>query len=383
MKTISILGSTGSIGKQALDIVSLEKQNFVIDYIYADSDYAELFNQIKQFSPKFACINNKNSYNKLVSLLGKKYSTKIILGEADTLDLISTRDVDLVINGIVGIKGLKPSIAAINNNTDIALSNKESLVLAGHILTSKAKENKVNIFPVDSEHSALWQCLVGESIDDIKKLILTASGGPFRELDVNKFSNITVEEALNHPNWAMGNKITIDSATMMNKGFEVIETFWLFNIDYEKIDIVVHPQSIIHSMVEFNDTSVKAQLGLPDMRVPINYAINFPKHTPLNIESLDLTKIKDLTFEKPDLEKFKCIQLAYDSLKTGGSSTAVLNISNDMAVELFLTKQIQFNDIPKLIEMSLEKHCHINSPTLEDIDSLVDWTHSFIRKEIA
>ena len=382
MKTISILGSTGSIGKQALDIINLQKQDFVIDYIYADSDFNGLFEQIKQFSPKFACINNENSYNKLVALVGKKHNTKIILGESNTLDLISSRNVDLVINGIVGIKGLKPSIAVINHNTDIALSNKESLVLAGHILTNKAKENKVNIFPVDSEHSALWQCLVGENTDEIKRLILTASGGPFRELDAHKFSKITVEDALNHPNWKMGNKITIDSATMMNKGFEVIETFWLFNIDHKKIDIVVHPQSIIHSMVEFNDTSVKAQLGLPDMRVPINYAINFPKHTPLNIESLDLTRIKDLTFEKPDLEKFKCIQLAYDSLEMGGSSTAVLNISNDMAVELFLTKQIQFNDIPKLIEMSLEKHCHINSPTLEDIDFLVDWTHSFISEEI-
>ena len=382
MKTISILGSTGSIGIQALEIIRQSKLNISIDYLYTNTNYKELYKQICEFSPKYVCINNEESYDKLNEMISNDHNTKIIVGRKNSLDFISSRDIDLSLNAIVGVDGLHPTLALIENKIDIALSNKESLVLAGEIVMNRAKEKKVNIFPVDSEHSAIWQCLRGENEEEIRKLILTASGGPFRKLDFSNFSKITKKDALNHPNWDMGNKITIDSSTMMNKGFEVIETKWLFNIDSSQIDIIVHPESIIHSMVEFKDRSIKAQLGLPDMKIPINYALNYPKHSSIEITSLDLTKIKNLTFEKPDLEKFKCIDLAYQALQSGGSSPTVLNISNDIAVDLFLNNKIQFLDIPTLIEKSIEKHDYVNSPSLDDINNLMQWTSNFINEEI-
>ena len=285
MKSIGILGSTGSIGMQALEIIKNNNQNFSVDYLYSNSNYKTLYKQILAFSPSYACINDEESYKNLSELVGANSDTKIIFGSDNAINFISSRNVDLVLNAIVGIDGLKPTMAVINNNIDIALSNKESLVLAGEIVMNKAKKNNVNIFPVDSEHSAIWQCLKGEKENDINKMILTASGGPFRNLDYKNFPSITVKDALNHPNWEMGNKITIDSATMMNKGFEVIETRWLFGIESKKIEIVVHPQSIIHSMVEFKDKSIKAQIGIPDMKIPINYALNYPNHSNLDIDS--------------------------------------------------------------------------------------------------
>ena len=236
--------------------------------------------------------------------------------------------------------------------------------------------------PVDSEHSAVWQCLAGEKYSEIKKIILTASGGPFRKLSKDKFKDITIKDALNHPNWDMGNKITIDSATMMNKGFEVIEAKWLFNIDSQYIDILIHPQSIVHSLVEFKDTSIKAQLGFPDMKIPINYALNYPSHFNCELDSLDLSKISDLTFEKPDLLKFKCIKLAYDSTLSGGTSPSILNIANDISVGLFLDKKINFLDIPKLVELCLEKHNYISRPTLEEIIGQIEWTQKFINTNL-
>ena len=262
------------------------------------------------------------------------------------------------------------------------MSNKESLVLAGEIVQGLAKKHSVNIFPVDSEHSAIWQCLKGESSKDINKIILTASGGPFRKLDKENFYQITVKQALNHPNWKMGNKITIDSATMMNKGFEVIEAYYLFNIDYNDIEILVHPESIIHSMVEFNDKSVKAQLGVPDMKVPINYALNYPTHSNLDIESLDLSSISQLTFEKPNIDKFKCIRLAYKSLEMGGMASAVLNISNDFLVKLFLDGKINFTDIPRYIDFSLEEHPYSSIVSLEEIYELMKWVPEFLNNKI-
>ena len=308
--------------------------------------------------------------------------TQVIFGVEDSLDFISDRNVDLALNAIVGVDGLKPTMHIINGNKNLALANKESLVLAGEIVMNNAKKNQLKIFPVDSEHSAIWQCLKGEKEKDINKIILTASGGPFRKLNYKNFSNITVQDALNHPNWEMGNKITIDSATMMNKGFEVIETYWLFGVGSDKIDIVVHPQSIIHSMVEFNDKSIKAQIGTPDMKVPINYALNYPNHTLLDMPSLDFSSIDKLTFEKPDLIKFKCIDLAYQALENSGTSTAVLNISNDIAVNLFLSNKIKFIDIPIIIEKAIEKHHHISSPTLDDIYHLMEWTKEYVIKEV-
>jgi len=382
MKTIGILGSTGSIGTQALEIISNNRQDFSIDYLYSNSNYRILYEQILNFSPQYACINDEESYNKLVQLMKGNSNTKIIFGVKESIDFISSRKIDLILNAIVGIDGLKPTIAAIDNNLDIALSNKESLVLAGKIVMDKANNNNVKIFPVDSEHSAIWQCLKGEKKADINRIILTASGGPFRTLDYKDFSNITIKDALNHPNWKMGNKITIDSATMMNKGFEVIETHWLFSIESKKIDIIVHPESIIHSMVEFKDKSIKAQIGTPDMKVPINYALNYPRHSSLDMPSLDFSTINKLTFEKPDLIKFKCIDLAYQALEHGGTSCAVLNIANDIAVNLFLSNKIRFIDIPSIIEKAIERHDHISSPSLEDIYYLMDWTNEYIKKEV-
>ena len=382
MKTIGILGSTGSIGTQALEIISNNRQDFSIDYLYSNSNYRILYEQILNFSPQYACINDEKSYNKLVQLMKGNSNTKIIFGVKESIDFISSRKIDLILNAIVGIDGLKPTIAAIDNSLDIALSNKESLVLAGKIVMDKANNNNVKIFPVDSEHSAIWQCLKGEEKADINRMILTASGGPFRTLDYKDFSNITIKDALNHPNWKMGNKITIDSATMMNKGFEVIETHWLFSIESKKIDIIVHPESIIHSMVEFKDKSIKAQIGTPDMKVPINYALNYPRHSSLDMPSLDFSTINKLTFEKPDLIKFKCIDLAYQALEHGGTSCAVLNIANDIAVNLFLSNKIRFIDIPSIIEKAIERHDHISSPSLEDIYYLMDWTNEYIKKEV-
>jgi 1-deoxy-D-xylulose-5-phosphate reductoisomerase len=382
MKTIGILGSTGSIGTQTLEIISNNHQDFSVDYLYSNSNYRILYDQILNFSPQYACINDEESYNKLVQLMKGNSNTKIIFGVKESIDFISSRKIDLILNAIVGIDGLKPTIAAIDNNLDIALSNKESLVLAGKIVMDKANNNNVKIFPVDSEHSAIWQCLKGEKKADINRMILTASGGPFRSLDYKDFSSITIKDALNHPNWKMGNKITIDSATMMNKGFEVIETHWLFSIESKKIDIIVHPESIIHSMVEFKDKSIKAQIGTPDMKVPINYALNYPRHSSLDMPSLDFSTINKLTFEKPDLIKFKCIDLAYQALEHGGTSCAVLNIANDIAVNLFLSNKIRFIDIPSIIEKAIERHDHISSPSLKDIYYLMDWTNEYIKKEV-
>ena len=376
MKKISILGSTGSIGTQALDLLKNNNQ-FEIDYLYVDSNHKLLYEQIMDFRPKFACINNYESYKKLKEL--NKSNTQLIYGDKEVLQFITSRKVDLALNAIVGIAGLKPTLGILKSGTKLlALANKESLVMAGEIVMSESKTQNIKILPVDSEHSAIWQCLAGEKHSEIKKIILTASGGPFRNLTKDKFKNITIKDALNHPNWDMGNKITIDSATMMNKGFEVIETKWLFNINSQDIDILVHPQSIIHSLVEFKDTSIKAQLGIPDMKIPINYALNYPSHVNLELDSLDLSEISSLTFEKPDLLKFKCIQLAHDSIESGGTSPSVLNIANDISVGLFLDKKISFLDIPKLIELCLEKHNYISKPNLDEIINQIEWTQNFI-----
>ena len=376
MKKISILGSTGSIGTQALDLLKNSNQ-FEVDYLYVNSNHKLLYEQIIDFRPKFACINNYESYKKLKEL--NKSNTELIYGNKEVLQFITSREVDLALNAIVGISGLEPTLGILKSGTKLlALANKESLVMAGEIVMNESETQNIKILPVDSEHSAIWQCLAGEKHSEIKKIILTASGGPFRELTKDKFKNITIKDALNHPNWDMGNKITIDSATMMNKGFEVIETKWLFNISAQDIDILVHPQSIIHSLVEFKDTSIKAQLGIPDMKIPINYALNYPSHVNLELDSLDLSEISSLTFEKPDLLKFKCIQLAHDSIESGGTSPSVLNIANDISVGLFLDKKISFLDIPKLIELCLEKHNYISKPNLDDIINQIEWTQNFI-----
>ncbi len=280
---------------------------------------------------------------------------------------------NLVLNSLVGASGMEPTLKAIENGVDVALSNKESLVVAGDLIYGAMENSGANLFPVDSEHSAIWQCIHGELNEDIEKIILTGSGGPFRTREINTFSSITKKDALKHPNWVMGQKITIDSATMMNKGLEVIEAFWLFKMNPSKIEIIVHPQSIIHSMVQFKDGSIKAQLGVPDMKIPIQYALTYPRHLSSNWERLDFFKCGDLTFQEPDFERFPSISLAFRALDLLGTAGTALNLANDITVDLFLNEQILFTDIPRINEVILEEHPWIEDPTLEDITNLEEW----------
>jgi len=382
MKRIGILGSTGSIGTQTLDVLGQLDGKFDVKYLTAYENAYLLSKQALKFKPDTVCIVNKEKKEELEKYLYNS-NIKITSGRSALLELSSRTDVELVMNGLVGAIGMEPTICSIKAGVDVALSNKESLVMAGKIINNLLQKSTSNLYPVDSEHSAIWQCLKGENNTQIKKLILTGSGGPFRKRNKNEFCTITLEEALQHPNWNMGKKITIDSATMMNKGLEVIEAYWLFNINIDKIDIIIHPQSIIHSMVEFNDGSIKAQLGVPDMKIPIQYALTYPNHLSAKWESLDLIKNSNISFEKPDLEKFPCIRLSYEALQEGGSFPIVLNIANDTAVASFLNKHIQFNDIPNLIEEALNKHDFIKEPDIENIFKLSQWTENYIHNQIA
>ena len=375
-KKITILGSTGSIGVNALNVIN----NLDIDVIglSANTNSQLLIEQAKKFQPESVSIVDEDAYLIVKDAL-KNTSIDVLCGKNGLLEISSRDDVDLVLNALVGSAGMLPTVYAIRAGADIALSNKESLVMAGKIIESERKKANVNIFPVDSEHSAIWQCLIGESKEEVKRLILTGSGGPFREKKISTFKDIKPEDALKHPNWEMGKKITIDSASMMNKGLEVIEAVWLFEMDSQKVDIVVHPQSIIHSMVEFDDTSIKAQLGLPDMKIPIQYALSYPNHIKTNWEPLDLVKIKSLTFENVNNERFPCIKLAYESLARGGTSSSVLNVANEQAVYRFLNKEIGFMEIPKLIEIAMDNHDWTEDPSIDDILSLEDWTTNFVK----
>jgi len=375
-KKVTILGSTGSIGVNALNVIN----NLEIDIVglSANTNSQLLIEQAKKFQPESVSIVDEDAYLIVKDAL-KNTSIDVLCGKNGLLEISSRGDVDLVLNAIVGSSGMLPTVYAIRAGADIALSNKESLVMAGKIIERERKKANVNIFPVDSEHSAIWQCLVGESKEEVKRLILTGSGGPFREKKISTFKDIKPEDALKHPNWEMGKKITIDSASMMNKGLEVVEAVWLFEMDPQKVDIVVHPQSIIHSMVEFDDTSVKAQLGLPDMKIPIQYALSYPNHIKTNWEPLDLVKIKSLTFESVNYERFPCIKLAYESLARGGTSSSVLNVANEQAVYRFLKKEIGFMEIPKLIEIAMNNHDWIEDPSIDDILSLEDWTTNFVK----
>jgi 1-deoxy-D-xylulose-5-phosphate reductoisomerase len=377
-KSISILGATGSIGVNALNVIRENPELFSIYGLSAHRQVDQLIVFAKEFNVKVVAIGDETQ----VSYLKKELSNVEVLGGRDGLLELASRDVpDLMINAIVGSSGMEPTIQAIINGVDVALSNKESLVMAGDLIYRLLEKHKTKLYPVDSEHSAIWQSLVGENMDDIKRLIVTGSGGPFRKRPLQTFKDITVKEALKHPNWAMGNKITIDSATMMNKGLEVIEARWLFDMPAEKIDIIVHPQSIIHSMVEFVDSSVKAQLGLPDMKIPIQYALTYPKHVATNWEPLDLIKIGELTFEAPDYERFPCIQLAYDALHRGGTTPAVLNVANEFAVYRFLKEEIRFTEIPELIQEAISQHYFIAHPSLDDILRNEEWAKQFIQNK--
>ena len=380
-KRISILGSTGSIGRNTLNVIDSLHGEIEVIYITARKNADVLVQQALKYRPSAVGVIDKEAA-KIVEnrLAGEKIN--ILAGRSGLLEIAARDDVDIMFNGLVGSSGMEPTLSALHAGVDVALSNKESLVMAGDLINREKLKTGTTLFPVDSEHSAIWQCLVGENLEDVRRIILTGSGGPFRTRELNTFSDVTVEEALNHPNWDMGDKITIDSATMMNKGLEVIEAHWLFGLEANQIDIIVHPQSIIHSMVEFNDSSVKAQLGVPDMKIPIQYALTYPDHYPADWESLDLPAIGELTFEKPNLEKFPCIQLAYNALRAGGTTTAVLNVANDNAVYNFLDGKIKFTDIHQIIEKACEDHEWIESPNLEDLLNLELWTTEFVKNAV-
>lgn len=379
MKKISIFGSTGSIGINTLNVIdnlNINGFNVEIVYLSSNSNIDVLTDQINKYKPKGVIINNKESFEKLKSL--KFSNTEILFGEEGLLEVASRDDYDILISALVGFAGLLPTIEAIKKGKRIALANKETLVTGGKIIMDMIKKSGAQLLPIDSEHSAILQCIVGENSKEISKLIITASGGPFRKLEKNKFKDVTVDDALNHPNWKMGKKITIDSATLMNKGLEVIEAKWLFDINPENIEVLIHPQSIIHSMVEFTDGSVKSQMGVPDMKIPIQYAITYPVRIHSDFERMDYKNLKDLTFEEPDFEKFECLKLAFDSIVSGGTYPIVLNAANEIAVELFLNSKVKFIEIPGIIKNSLDNHKNLTNFEVSDILTI----DKFTRKQI-
>ncbi len=378
MKKITLLGSTGSIGTQTLDVVRKNKDKFEVVAISANRSVNLLLEQIIEFKPKYAVLYEKESAQKLKEIIPKDIEIEILDSIEGFVKISTLDEVDIVLTALVGMIGLIPTMKAIEHKKDIALANKETLVTAGEIVMKAAKQNGVKILPVDSEHSAIFQCLNGEHKKEVNKLILTASGGPFRGKKREELIHVTKNEALKHPNWSMGQKISIDSSTLMNKGLEVIEAKWLFDVDHKDIDVVVHPQSIIHSMVEYVDTSVIAQLSMPDMRLAIQYALTYPNRIQSDFERMDFKKISTLTFEEPDMSSFPCLKLAYDALEEGKTYLTVLNASNEVLVEKFLKDQIGFYDIPYYIEKSLDAHSSITNPKLDDILEVDRWARSYV-----
>ena len=368
MKKVTILGVTGSIGTQTLDVIRKDIDNFTIVGVSANTNCEKVISIIEEFKPKYvAMMDEEASLTLREYCRGKEYSVEILQG-LEGLNYISTLpEVDMVVTSVVGMIGLVPTIKAINAGKDIALANKETLVAAGSLVMDAARKNHVNILPVDSEHGAIFQCLQGNKLKNVNKIILTASGGPFRGKNKQQLMGITPEEALKHPKWNMGKKISIDSSTLMNKGLEVIEAHWLFDVDYEDIQVVVHPQSIIHSMVEYVDGSVMAQLSSTDMRLPIQYAINYPERKNTVIDKLDFYNMGNLTFEKPDMDTFKCLNLAYRAGKMGGNMPAIMNAANEVAVELFLNYRIKYLEIEDIIEKCMNEFEHNINPNLEEI----------------
>lgn len=365
-KNIFVFGSTGSIGIQTLDILSKSKTYNVIG-LSCNSNSDLLFEQIKLFKPALVAINNIDLSHGLIKYCKQK-NIKLIYGDNASSN-IPLEDIDIAVNAIVGTAGLQPTIQLIENGVDVALSNKESLVLGGHIIMPLARKNNVTIFPVDSEHSAIYQCLHGEDASELKKIILTGSGGPFLKRELSTFESIVPQEALNHPNWDMGKKISIDSATMMNKALELVEALWLFNVSLDQIEIVIHPQSIVHSMVEFVDGSYKAHLGVPDMRVPIQYALTCPSRRNASVKSLDFTKM-DLQFSKPDINRYPVLGLVNELINAGGNRVPIMSIANDYIVQQFLDEKIAFNEMFPLIKKTIHNFSSDDLPTLEDLIKL-------------
>lgn len=364
-KKIAILGSTGSIGTQALEIARANKDKIEIEVLTANSNAELLISQAKEFNPSHVVIADEIKYQIVKDALAD-FDIKVFAGSQSIADVMDITSADTVLTAMVGYSGLQPTIKAIQNKKRIALANKETLVVAGELITKLCEENHVEIIPVDSEHSAIFQCLVGENLNAIDKVILTASGGPFKGKKREELLEITKLQALKHPNWNMGAKITIDSATLMNKGFEVIEAKWLFGLKPEQIDVVVHPQSIIHSMIEFNDGSIKAQMGLPDMKLPIHYAFFFPERIKTDFKRLSFSEVNSLTFEKPDMETFRNLTLAYEAMHKGGNLACILNAANEIAVDAFLKDKIKFLQIAELNEKCMNTISFIQKPTLDD-----------------
>lgn len=381
MKKIAILGSTGSIGTQALQVIKEHQDLFEAYAITANNNADLLIEQAIEFKPEVVVIANESKYEYVKNALNH-LPIKIFAGAESINQIVTFEPIDIVLTSMVGYSGLAPTISAIKAHKTIALANKETLVVAGELITELAIKNKVSILPVDSEHSAVFQCLVGENPDNIEKIILTASGGPFRTFSKEQLLTVTKNEALKHPNWSMGAKITIDSASMMNKGFEVMEARWLFGVKPEEIDVLIHPQSIIHSMVQFKDGAIKAQLGIPEMTIPIQYALTFPERKSSSVRRVDFSKLATMTFEKPDTNRFPNLQLAYDAMHQGGNIPCILNAANEVVVAAFLTEKIGFTQMSDLISQAMNHISFIPKPTYEDYIATDKETREFVKKLI-
>jgi len=364
-KRIGIFGSTGSIGQQALEVIAAHPDHFEVEVLTAQNNTSLLIEQAKKFNPNAVVIANDDHYLLVKDAL-KNLPVKVYAGENALASVAQMETVDLILAALVGYSGLKPTIKAIEAGKNIALANKETLVVAGELVTKLAREKGTNIYPVDSEHSAIFQCVIGEFHNRIEKIILTASGGPFRGKKIAELQSVTKQQALKHPNWNMGAKVTVDSATLMNKGLEVIEAKWLFGLDAGQVEVVVHPQSIIHSLVQFEDGSIKAQLGLPDMRLPIQFALTYPERLKSGFPRFDFTNYPSLTFERPDIETFRNLALAFEALNQGGNMPCVLNAANEVAVAEFLKDRVGFMEMSEIVERCLAKIAFIKSPSYED-----------------
>jgi 1-deoxy-D-xylulose-5-phosphate reductoisomerase len=367
MKNLSILGSTGSIGRNALEIVAKFPERYTVRALAAKNNTRLLARQVKEFAPELAVVFDETRALELKRMLSSGPKIEIMYGQDGYRTAANHDSVDMVVTAVVGSAGLIPTIAAIEAGKNIALANKETLVMAGEIVVKRAKQHQVKIIPIDSEHSAIFQCISGNRRQDLDKILLTASGGPFLNRPINEFAKIKPQDALNHPTWQMGKKVSIDSATLMNKGLEVIEAKCLFDVSQEMIEVLIHPQSVIHSMVSFKDGSVMAQLGIPDMKGAIAYALSYPERLALEQPLPDFAQIGALTFQHPDLTKFPCLDLAYTACQIGGTLPAVLNAANEMSVQAFLTQRISFIKIPEIIEKTMEKHTLVTDPAFDDI----------------
>ncbi len=380
MKRLAILGSTGSIGTSTLEIVAAHPDRFTVEALTAGANLDLFAKQIAMFSPRLAAVLTEELAHRLKAMLPSDSSTEILFGIDGLVAAATISEADMVVAAIVGAAGLVPTAAAIKAGKDIALANKETLVTAGHLFMELIEKHNVRLYPVDSEHSAVFQSMEGHRNADISRIILTASGGPFLNTPIESLRRVTVGDALNHPNWSMGRKITIDSATMMNKGLEVIEASWLFELPLDRIGVNIHPQSIIHSMVEYIDGCVMAQLGTPDMKAPIAYALSYPERVATGVKPLDLTELSDLTFSNPDLERFPCLSLAYRAMSDGESMPAVMNAANEIAVEAFLAGQIGFTEIPELIEKTMNAHQPEKLGSISDVLEVDLWSRKRTRE---